>query len=118
MTTISNSGGACLTSHAIGLDDSYAQKPLKFYDLTIPEELPDPELTSAEELFNLMADYVRDFGSEEVKEAFDNEEKLVLRVIDEFGNIADVFVDIENGLADLVGAIQNPRDERTKTMEV
>lgn len=72
---------------------------IKSYGLTVDGPLPDTGKMPPEELFDDVADLIKDSGSEELKAALQNGETFVLNLTDLLGNSIDILVDASNGMA-------------------
>lgn len=91
---------------------------IKTFNLDLPASLPDTKDMAPGKLFDLLEGYVRDQGSNELKAALEGEEKFVLTVTDEFGNMIEFLVDPINDLASPICDTRNPPDKSGTTVSV
>lgn len=104
------------TLPANDVGEQFPLRDAKTYDLTIPGPLPDTDGVPPKQLFDALADLIKEHGSDDLKKAVENGDKFVLKLQDQAGNIADFLIDATNGLAYLLAGNENPRDPSDGTV--
>jgi len=57
------------------------------YELTVPEPIPNTEDMSPDMIYNLLSVYVEEYGSQEAKQAFDDEVPFILQLLNPVGEL-------------------------------
>jgi len=79
------------------------------YDLTVPEPIPNTEGMSPGMVYDLLSGYVEEYGSQEAKQALDDEVPFILQLFNPVGElIGHGFLDPARNVGVILPIVGNP----------